>query len=230
VTNKVKNSERQMQVMIIGGIIGLVIIAIAIFVALQIFNKPVAFDYANIHQERTADGAFILGDPAAPITIVAFEDFLCPHCQSYQPEIHAILEQYVATGKARFEFRMLPVNNMSAVSFGLAECADELQPVTFWQAHDLLFTLASTTRFDQSSPRQFAEEMGLSYGALLECLETADQYQIDGSLADQYDEAITGTPSVVWRLNGGDIRFDIIPRRPTAAQIGSLLELAEQSQ
>jgi protein-disulfide isomerase len=229
VTNKVKNSERQMQVMIIGGIIGLVIIAIAIFVALQVLNKPVAFDYANIHQERTADGAFILGDPTAPITIVAFEDFLCPHCQDYQPEIHAILEQYVATGKARFEFRMLPVNNMSAVSFGLAECADELQPGTFWKAHDELFRVASTTRFDQSSPRDFATEMGLSYGALLECLETADQYQIDGQLANQYEQ-VTGTPSVGWRLNGGDIRFDIIGRRPSAAQIGSLLELAEQSQ
>lgn len=228
-TEKVKNSERQMQVMIIGGIIALVVIAIAVFVALQAFTPSTTLDFSKIHQERTADGAFILGNPEAAITIVAFEDFLCPHCQDYQPEVHEILQKYVATGQARFEFRMLPISQMSAVSFGLAECADELKPGTFWQAHDTLFRIASTTRFDQSSPRQFADEIGLSYGELLDCLETADQYQIDGRLADQYEE-VTGTPSVGWRLNGGDVRFDIIGRRPSVAQIGNLLELAANSQ
>jgi protein-disulfide isomerase len=229
VTNKVKNSERQMQLVIVGGIIALVVIAIVAFVGLQVFTPSTSLDYGSLHQERTADGAFILGNPEAAITIVAFEDFLCSHCQDYEPEKQAILREYVATGRARFEFRMLPIAQLSAVSFGLAECADELQPGTFWQAHDLLFHIASTARFDQGSPRQFAEDMKLNYSEVLDCLETADQYQIDGQLASQYEQ-VTGTPSVGWRLNGGDIRFDIINRRPTPAQIGSLLDLAVQTQ
>lgn len=228
-TNKVKNSERQMQQLIVGGIIAVVIIAIAVFVALQAFNEPAELDYSSLHQERTADGAYILGNPEAPITIVAFEDFLCPHCQDYQPQIHEILKQYVVTGKARFEFRMLPISQISPVSFGLAECADEMQPGSFWKAHDTLFRIASTSHFDQSSPRQFAQDMGLDYVELLNCVATADQYQTDAQLANLYEQ-ITGTPSIAWRLNGGDIRFDIINRRPSPAQIGSLIQLAEQSQ
>ncbi|MBC7812031.1 MAG: hypothetical protein H7175_12830, partial [Burkholderiales bacterium] len=33
--------------------------------------------YNGMIAERTADGGFILGDPNAPVTIVAFEDFTC---------------------------------------------------------------------------------------------------------------------------------------------------------
>jgi protein-disulfide isomerase len=36
--------------------------------------------YEGIPFERLEDGGFVLGDPAAPITIVEFADFLCSHC------------------------------------------------------------------------------------------------------------------------------------------------------
>ena len=36
--------------------------------------------YAGIPRDRTEDGAFILGFEEAPVTLVVFEDFLCPHC------------------------------------------------------------------------------------------------------------------------------------------------------
>jgi protein-disulfide isomerase len=179
--------------------------------------------YDNIPQSRTEDGAFILGSPDAIITIVAFEDFLCPHCQSYQPELRQFIEEYVATGQARFEFRMLPISSMSAISFGLAECADELEPGTFWQAHDMIFEVASTTGFDQSSVQQITDAMGISYDEMLTCLEMADQYVIDGELALQYDEVI-GTPTVGYRLKGGELQFDTISRRPSVDEIGTLIE------
>src|SRR5688572_1885482 len=41
--------------------------------------------YADIPFSRTVDGAPVLGDPDAPITIVEFADFACPPCQRYQP-------------------------------------------------------------------------------------------------------------------------------------------------
>jgi protein-disulfide isomerase len=228
VIRKVKNSEtNQTQLLIIGGIVGIVVIAIVAFVGLQLFNKPTSFDYSGIHQERTEDGAFILGDPAAPITLVAFEDFLCPHCQNYQAEVHEIFERYVKTGQVRFEFRMLPISQTSYVSFGLAECSEELNPGSFWEAHDTLFRIASTTNFNDASSRTFAQEMGLEYTEVLDCLKTAEQAQVDQTLAGQFEQ-ITGTPSVGWRLNGGPIRFDTISRRPTPGEIGVLVEFVNQ--
>src|SRR4051794_33993937 len=41
--------------------------------------------YSDIPQSRTEDGAFVLGDPDAPITIIEFLDWGCPHCQAYKP-------------------------------------------------------------------------------------------------------------------------------------------------
>jgi len=183
--------------------------------------------YASIPQSRTEDGAFVLGYASAPITIVAFEDFLCPHCQNYEPDIQEFIHTYVVTGQARFEFRMLPISQISSVSFGLAECADELEPGSFWVAHDTLFDIASTTRFSQESPRVFAEALNLSYSDLLDCLATADQYQIDTALASHYNE-VTGTPSVGWRLGDGELRFDQISRRPTVDELGALIRSQSQ--
>jgi protein-disulfide isomerase len=191
-------------------------------VPVDVTQPPVINSYADIPQTRTEDGAFILGYPEAAITIVAFEDFLCPHCQNYEPEIQEFIREYVVTRQARFEFRMLPISQLSSVSFGLAECAEELEPGSFWKAHDVLFQIASARQFDESSPRQFAQQMGMSADELLECIKTADQYQIDSALAGQYGE-VTGTPSVGWRLHDGELRFDGINRRPSVDELGDFI-------
>lgn len=224
-TTKRKNSPISQEMMIVGAIIAIVVIAVAAFIGIQVVgnNTTATLNYDTIDKGRTEDGAFILGDPDAAVTIVAFEDFLCPHCQNYQPEIHEFFETYVATGKANFEFRMLPISQMSATSFGLAECADELQPGSFWQAHDTLFSIASTSRFNEGSPRDFAQQMDMNYIDLLDCMKDADQYLIDGAYANQFSE-ITGTPSVGWRLNDGELRLDEISRRPSVRELGALID------
>jgi protein-disulfide isomerase len=37
--------------------------------------------FARLPQTRTADGGFVVGAADAPITIVEFADYACPHCQ-----------------------------------------------------------------------------------------------------------------------------------------------------
>gem|GEM_PF-6126817 len=41
--------------------------------------------FASLPQSRTEDGGFVVGKPEAPITIVEFVDYACPHCQTYRP-------------------------------------------------------------------------------------------------------------------------------------------------
>ena len=80
--------------------------------------------YAALQTFRRADGGFVLGDPKAPITIVAFEDFLCPHCQNYQTNVDTYIEEYVRSGQAQFEFRFYPLVNpqYSTIMAKTAEC------------------------------------------------------------------------------------------------------------
>ena len=82
------------------------LLILAALLALAVLPAAAQEDYfalfADIPQSRTEDGAFVLGDPDAPVTIVEFADFMCPHCQAYQTTVNRFIEQYVATGQAKF--------------------------------------------------------------------------------------------------------------------------------
>ena len=162
--------------------------------------------------------------PAAPITIVAFEDFLCGHCQRYKSEIDKLISEYVANGMARFEYRFVPVVDpaYSRLTATLAECADTLRPGSFWNAHDRLFELASARRFNDSSARTFAEMMDMSYAELLECTRDASQVDIDTQLANQLE--VRGTPTVFFRIGEGYPQLSPFGNQPTFEQLGTLVE------
>lgn len=225
---KVKNTDKSQQMLIIGGIVAVVVI---LFGAVLFLASPSGktLDFSNVHAERTDDGAFILGNPEAPVTVVAWEDFLCPHCQTYQSTVKRFIEDYVLTGQARFEFRMLPIANQSAFVFSLVECAAVVEddPRAFWPAHDAMFRLASTNGANLDGS-DFADEIGVSYGALLDCADEVSQYQTDQQYASQFGNQITGTPAVGWRLNNGEVRLDIINRQPTYEDLAGLVEVFGQ--
>lgn len=220
---KPKNSDKQRQQFILIGIVvaAIVVAGIAIFVSSSGINPgATSSDYTNIPKQRGSDGAFILGDPAAPVKVIAFEDFLCPHCQAYQTTIHQFINKHVATGQAQFEFRILLTQPNSSVTAQLAECADDTEAGAFWQAHDTLFSMASASYFNPSSdPRRFAEQMGLNYTALLECTATANQHVVDGNYAQQL--GVTGTPTVF--IQYGDSAPQRISPPPGIDQLSALV-------
>jgi protein-disulfide isomerase len=163
--------------------------------------------YNGMVAERMADGGFILGDPDAPITIVSFEDFTCPHCQRYEPTVEGFIEQYVATGQARFEYRFFPIVDptYAVLTTQIAECADDLRPGAFWEAHALLFQIGTATGFDNTTTRLVADELGLNYNDLLQCTTSADQYVTDYALGQSL--GIQGTPGVMVRYGDGAPQF-----------------------
>ncbi len=194
--------------LVIGVVMAVAVIAVTAAVLLS--SRPVVnydVDYSTIPQSRTDDGAFVLGNPEAPITIVEFADFLCPHCQGYEPTIARFIEDYVVTGQAMLEYRMLPAVDavFSPIAAGLAECAAEIRPGSFWDAHNTLFSIATSSRFDGDSPRTFSDRMGISYTQLFDCLETASQFETDQALATA--SGVQGTPAVMVRYNGGDLEW-----------------------
>ncbi len=223
-TEKTKNPPQRTRLML-GAIFVVAVVIALIFVVLsnQSAISELTNDYSAIPQARQDDGGFVLGDAAAPITVVAFEDFLCGHCQRYQATTGKFIETYVATGMARFEYRMLPVVHpgYSRLSAQLAECADTLRPGSFWDAHDAMFQIASARSYSDNSSRTFAETMDLSYSDLLECTADASQVDKDIRLADQY--SVTGTPTVFVRYGDGPLQRTPFGQQPTVEQLGLLV-------
>jgi len=102
-------SRRQIQIAILGI---LIVLTVAIGALALTTNTPASSTspgalYQGLIRRVTGDGASILGDPAAPITLVEFTDFSCAHCAAYRQTIHEFVTRYVRAGKARYELRIL---------------------------------------------------------------------------------------------------------------------------
>lgn len=70
----------------------------------------------------------ILGDKAAPVTIVEYASVTCPHCAAFHEEIFpAIKAKYIDTGKVNMVFREFPTapEFKSYLGSMLARCAGE---------------------------------------------------------------------------------------------------------
>ena len=144
-------------------------------------SQPSSDPYADMPKSRAEDGAFVLGDPEARVKLIEFSDFLCTSCQNYKPIVETFIRDYVASGKARFEYRIFPVIDpvLSVRSASQVECADTLRPGQFWRARDLMFELVSTRGYTDESIAEFAAELQLDASALSQCAESASQHAID---------------------------------------------------
>ena len=224
-TKRERSSNRRTP-LIIGIVTAAAVVVAVAFVVLSSQSSPSSLevDYGGIPQERLPDGGFALGEADAAITVVAFEDFLCPHCQRYKSTTEQFIDQYVAAGLARFEYRFLPAVDptYSPLTAKLAECADTLRPGSFWQAHDVMFEIASARLYNDQSSRDFAERMEMAYTELLECTRDARQVDVDVALANQL--GITGTPTVFIRYSGGAPQPSPFGKQPTFEQLGTLVD------
>lgn len=197
--------KNQSRITILALVIGVALIAVALFIVFgNGGSTAVAPDaYADIPQSVTEDGAHVLGNPDAPITLVEFADFLCPHCQAYRHDvIDPFIKEYVRTGKAKLEYRMFLTVDRTAITPRLLECAVEQNENIFWAGHDTLFNLAENGWTNESS-REFATLLDLDYGKILDCIPEADQFSTDVQLGQSL--GVASTPTTLLRTADGDI-------------------------
>lgn len=72
---------------------------------------------------RTADGAILIGNPAAKVRLAEYLSYVCPHCAAFTAESHAILkEQWVRDGSVAIELRPVPTQPMDLAAAILARC------------------------------------------------------------------------------------------------------------
>ena len=175
--------------------------------------------YAGLTSFRRADGGFVLGDRDAALAVVAFEDFLCPHCQSYQSTVQAFIDEFVRSGQAQFEFRFYPLVDPqhSTALATLAECVGAQDLGKFWDAHDLLFGFAGSGNLDAVAAR-LANLLDLDAAALEACQSRAVQFLIDTQVGQS--ALVAGTPAMRAREAGG--RLEAIFIGDTAQQRGGL--------
>lgn len=201
------NPRQRQMLIIMGAVIAVALVAIVAVIALS-GTSAAEVDYAALEQTELSDGTIVIGDPNAPITIVEFADFACPHCQTYYPTMQRIISEYVTTGQAKFEFRLFPTAGGQQTVFAgqLLDCAEQLQPGSFWRGYDLMWDYINRgIYFSNDLGSTFARDIGVSYSELLNCTSESTRVTTDVALGQNL--GVTGTPALAVRYNDGQLQW-----------------------
>jgi protein-disulfide isomerase len=140
-----------------------------------------------------ADDDHVLGDPAAPVTVLEYGDYECPYCAAAAPVLRQLVEE--SDGQVRLVFRNFPIadRHRYALTAALAAEAAGAQG-GFWPMHELLFV--KQDRLNDASLRHYAEILGLDPDRVVG--EPAQQFgdKVEADFAAGLAAGVAGTPTV----------------------------------
>lgn len=132
------------------------------------------------------------GNPKAPVTVVEFADYQCPHCKHAVAVVDKLVKKY--GDKIKVVYRDFPINR-SGISRKVAEgavCADAQG--RFWAYHDLAFERQDYLK--AITPVQLADELGLDKSTFEACYaKQTTKTKVAASLAEAQRLGLDGTPT-----------------------------------
>lgn len=157
------------------------------------------------------DGSPEKGPADAPVTVVEFADFQCPHCRELWEALAVLETRYPQVRVVFKDFPLTQIHPWANTAALGARCAFEQAPAAFWKVHDSIFE-----NQDLISPEnvwdklvEFASAAGLNADTFKGCLASPDtQKAIDESHAEGVALGINSTPTVYINgrpLVGGDV-------------------------
>ncbi len=158
-----------------------------------------------------ADSAFkgyVLGAETAPVEVVEYADFQCPHCGEFaNVQFPTIKEQLINTGRLRWRFREYPLSfPWSRVSALAGQCAGEQGK--FWEMEEMLFQRQSDWGTSNRNPagtfRDLARGIGVDLDKFNACMD-GQRYagRIEASHQEGEARGVTGTPTFF--VNGREL-------------------------
>ena len=116
-----------------------------------------------------ADHDHVIGPAGAPVTLVEYGDYQCPHCQAAWPQVEQVLRRFGRD--IRYAYRHFPISTVHPLAKPAAECAEfagahglfwEMNSAIYANGHQLsgtvLFALASQLRLDVAGLRNALEQ------------------------------------------------------------------------
>jgi protein-disulfide isomerase len=132
-------------------------------------------------QEATTTGEgpgdFSLGSPDAPVKIVEYASYTCPHCATFHANVFKNLKaEYIDTGKVHFTLREVYFDRYGLWAAMVARCGGEMR---YFGIHDMLFDQQAewATIQDPAQAAAAIKTIGLAAGL--------DQATLDACLNDQ---------------------------------------------
>lgn len=135
----------------------------------------------------------VQGDPDAPVTLVEYGDYQCPHCRLAYFVIKQLQERFHE--QLRFVFRNFPLVQIHPYAETAAEAAEFAdQQGLFWEMHDAIYE----NQDQLSIPLLFelGEQLGLSTEDLRRALESHEFLnKIREDFSGGVRSGVNGTPT-----------------------------------
>lgn len=156
-------------------------------------------------QQFVTEGRPRLGSAQAPIELVVFEDFQCPHCRSVAEALPEVVEA-IGPDRVSLVVKHYPLPRHTAAPLAArAAAAAELQG-KFWPLQKALFE--HQRDLDQGLILALADELGLDTERLLADMESDTIKALVAQDVAEGDAAkLPGTPTIY--LNGVDVGDDM---------------------
>ena len=135
----------------------------------------------------------ILGSANAPVTLVEYGDYECPHCGAAHPIVKLVLEHFGK--KIRFVFRHFPLSQVHPNAEPAAESAEFAGAHgRFWDMHDAIYE--NQDRLGLPLLFGLAGALGLSEASLREALVNGSYAEkVKGDFLGGARSGVNGTPS-----------------------------------
>ncbi|WP_343080243.1 DsbA family protein [Ostreiculturibacter nitratireducens] len=168
-----------------------------------------ALSMAAVAQEAVTDEQLamvpdmVIGQADAPVTIIEYASFTCPHCKNFHDTVFEQLKaDYIDTGKVRFVYREVYFDRYGLWAGMIARCGGEMR---YFGITDMIYDTQKDWIGD-GEPATVAENLrkiglkaGLSKDQIEVCLN--DQTMAEAMVATYQKNAtehgVNGTPSFV---------------------------------
>ena len=157
------------------------------------------------------------GSADAPITLVEYGDYECPHCGAAYPVVQQLQQRF--GDKLRFVFRNFPLAEMHPNAVSAAMAAEfGAAHARFWEFHDALFE--NQTRLGVDLYTAIVAELGLEVARLRAALEASEYLEkVRNDFTGGVRSGVNGTPTFF--VNGA--RYE---GSPDVATMGEALDRA----
>jgi protein-disulfide isomerase len=148
------------------------------------------------------DHDHVLGLPDAPVTLVEYGDYECPHCGRAHPIVASVLRQLGRP--VRFAYRHFPLTEIHPHAEHAAEMAEAAgERGTFWPMHDLLFE--NQEALEDEDLIEYASQLGIEPGWSVSALKSGRYARrVQEDFMSGVRSGVNGTPTFF--ING--IRHD----------------------
>ena len=149
-----------------------------------------------------APGDFSLGSPDAPVKVVEYASFTCPHCATFHANVFKKLKtDYIDTGKVHFTLREVYFDRYGLWAALVARCGGDMR---YFGISDMIFDQQAEW-LSVNDPAQIIEKLraiGLTAGLTNEALDAclADSAMVEAMIArfetNMQADKVEGTPTL----------------------------------